>query len=224
MRYRLLETLRQYGEDQMELRGETALLRDRHAAHYADLIGELDRLVRGPRQIEGEERMSSEWDNLRAAHLWSLAQGDLDLAERLVEASFQLRHLQHAPRTRRDAAANRGTRRRAAAGRRRPCSECSATGRRCKATKTRARRFAQRGLDVAPSPDHPCHRELLVRRSPASTAAVERGIAGGAGRLSTSGRGGGQHARSRLQLAALLYLIDASLHADPRHHLRCGNS
>ena len=47
MRYRLLETLRQYGEDQMELRGETALLRDRHAAHYADLIAELDLLVRG---------------------------------------------------------------------------------------------------------------------------------------------------------------------------------
>ena len=89
MRYRLLETLRQYGEDQMELRGETALLRDRHAAHYADLVAELDLLVRGARQIEGEERMSIEWDNLRAAHLWSLAQRDLDLAERLAEGSFQ---------------------------------------------------------------------------------------------------------------------------------------
>ena len=47
MRYRLLETLRQYGEEQMELRGETALVRDRHAAHYAGG----DRRVRsdGPR-------------------------------------------------------------------------------------------------------------------------------------------------------------------------------
>ena len=33
--------------------------------------------------------MSIEWDNLRAAHLWSLAQGDLDLAERLAAASFE---------------------------------------------------------------------------------------------------------------------------------------
>jgi hypothetical protein len=89
MRYRLLETLRQYGEEQMESCGETASLRDRHATYYADLIAELDLLVRGARQIEGETRIAIEWDNLRAAHLWSLAQGDLDLAERLTAASFE---------------------------------------------------------------------------------------------------------------------------------------
>ena len=72
-------------------------LRDRHATYYADLIAELDLLVRGARQIEGEARMSIEWDNLRAAHLWSLAHGDLDLAERLTEASLPLLGVQHAP-------------------------------------------------------------------------------------------------------------------------------
>jgi predicted ATPase len=50
MRYRLLETLRQYGEEQMELRGETHSVRDRHAAYYADLVSGLDVLVRGERQ------------------------------------------------------------------------------------------------------------------------------------------------------------------------------
>ena len=32
--------------------------------------------------------MSIEWDNLRAAHLWALAQGDLDRAERLPRRSY----------------------------------------------------------------------------------------------------------------------------------------
>ena len=89
MRYRLLETLRQYGDEQMERRGEAALLGGRHARHYADVIDELDLMSRGARQVEGEARMSMEWDNLRAAQLWALANGELDLAERLAASSFQ---------------------------------------------------------------------------------------------------------------------------------------
>ena len=89
MRYRLLETLRQYGDEQMERRGEAALLGGRHARHYVDLIDELDLMSRGARQVEGEARMSMEWDNLRAAQLWALANGELDVAERLAASSFQ---------------------------------------------------------------------------------------------------------------------------------------
>ena len=159
MRYRLLETLRQYGEDQMELRGETALLRDRHAAHYADLIGELDLLVRGAHQIEGEQRMSSEWDNLRAAHLWSLAQGELDLAERLVEGSFQyaafsMRH-EHAAMVQRTVQLGDDCGRPSTT-----CSACSATGQTCKATKK------SRGASPsAASTSHP--RSTIPPRRPA---------------------------------------------------------
>ena len=161
MRYRLLETLRQYGEDQMELRGETALLRDRHARHYADLIAELDLLVRGARQIEGEARMSIEWDNLRAAHLWALAQGELDLAERLAEGSFQysafsMRH-EHAAMLQRTVR----TRRRAAAGRRRRCSACSATGSTSQGNEEEAR---------APRPARPRRRTLARPSRPPRAA------------------------------------------------------
>ena len=127
MRYRLLETLRQYGENQMEGRGETTLLRDRHATHYADLVGELDVLVRGASQIEGEKRMAIEWDNLRAAHLWSLAQRDLALAERLAEgsfhyASFSMRH-EHAAMLHRTVQLGDEC-----DCRQRPCSDCSVSG------------------------------------------------------------------------------------------------
>jgi predicted ATPase/DNA-binding SARP family transcriptional activator len=89
MRYKLLETLRQYGDEQMAQRDEAPRLNERHARFFADLIGELDVLSRGARQVEAEARMSLEWDNLRAALLWAVAHGELDLAERLAESSFQ---------------------------------------------------------------------------------------------------------------------------------------
>ena len=198
MRYRLLETLRQYGEDQMELRGETALLRDRHAAHYADLVGELDALVHGPRQDEGAERMAIEWDNLRAAHLWALAQGDVDLAERLVDASFQhaiftMRH-EHAAMLRRtvelgDELGRPSTR---VLGMLSYWSDMQGS-------EEESRRFARRGIDVAPSLDHPVTATCWFAFSGA-TARGRAKIAGGVGRLPAPGRGGGQHTRSRLQL------------------------
>ena len=34
MRYRLLETLRQYGEERLDDRGETAIVRDAHLSHF----------------------------------------------------------------------------------------------------------------------------------------------------------------------------------------------
>ena len=167
MRYRLLETLRQYGEDQMELRAETALLRDRHAAHYAELIAELDCWSAVRAQIEGEKRMSIEWDNLRAAHLWSLAQRDLDLAERLAEgsfhyASFSMRH-EHAAMLQRTVQLG---------------DECGRPSTNMlgmlsywvdmQGNEEEARRLAQRGLDAAPSPDDPATANCWfdVRRRP----------------------------------------------------------
>jgi predicted ATPase/class 3 adenylate cyclase len=154
MRYRLLETLRQYGEDQLELRAETLLLRDRHATHYAEVISELDLLVRGARQTEGEERMSIEWDNLRAAHLWSLAQDDLDRAERLVEGSFlhaifRVRH-EHAAMVQRTVQL----------GDERGRPSTNMLGQLSywmdlQGDEEESRRLARRGLEVAPSADDP---------------------------------------------------------------------
>jgi predicted ATPase/class 3 adenylate cyclase len=169
MRYRLLETLRQYGEDQLEARGETVLLRDRHAAHYADLVAELDLLVRGAQQMEGEQQMSIEWDNLRAAHLWSLAQGDLDLAERLAEGSFQysafsMRH-EHAAMLQRTVQLGDDS------GRPSPSmlamlsywADVQGDG-------DESIRLALRGIDAAPWPDHPdtanCWLTLPASRPP----------------------------------------------------------
>jgi predicted ATPase/class 3 adenylate cyclase len=213
MRYRLLETLRQFGEDQLELRGETAVLRDRHAAEYADLIGELDVLVRGRQQNEGAQRMSIEWDNLRSAHLWALAQGDLHLAERLVEASFQhaafsMRH-EHAAMLQRTVQL---------------ADECGRPSTNLfgmlsywvdmQGDEEASWRLAERGIDSAPSPDHPstatCWFELAgatatsVPESPEVLAAFQHHVAAVANTPDLD-----------LNWFALVNLIDASLNADP---------
>jgi hypothetical protein len=138
----------------MELRGGTAPLRDRHAMYYSDLISDLNRLSRGARQVEGEQRMSIEWDNLRAAHLWSLAQGELEIAERLVEGSYQysafnMRH-EHSGMVERTVRLGdeRGRPSTAMLGMLSYWMEI-------RGDADGSRRIAQRGLDVALSPDHP---------------------------------------------------------------------
>jgi predicted ATPase/DNA-binding SARP family transcriptional activator len=153
-RYRLLETLRQYGDEQLALRHETAQLRDRHATYYADLAAELDVTIRGPRQVEGEARMAADWDNIRAAHLWSLVQADLELAERLAEGTFHysvygMGH-DHAALLRRTVQLGEELDR--------PSSSMLGMlsyWTEMQGDAAEARRLAQRGLEVAPTLDHP---------------------------------------------------------------------
>ena len=213
MRYRLLETLRQYGEDQLELRDETALLRDRHAAHYADQIADLDLLVRGACQLEGEARMAVEWDNLRAAHLWSLAQGDLDRAESLAEGSFQysecsMRH-EHAAMLERTVLLGDELDRPSTTMLGMLGYWVDVQG-----NPDESQRFAQRGLDAAPSPDDPataiCWWALagasatVTANSPEPLAAFRRHAAAVANNPDLD-----------IDWWSLNCLIDASLNADP---------
>lgn len=88
-RYGLLETIRQFAEEQLESHGEVTRLRDSHARHYAGAAVELGLLARSARQVEGSRALAAEWDNLRAAHLWSLAQDDLESAESIVRSTFR---------------------------------------------------------------------------------------------------------------------------------------
>jgi len=84
MRYRQLETLRQYGEERLDDRGETAILRDRHLAHYLLLVERLAEQWLSPEQLVADHRFSAEWDNLRAAHGWTITGEDLASSEELV--------------------------------------------------------------------------------------------------------------------------------------------
>lgn len=86
-RYRLLETLRQYGEERLTDRDETGAMRDRHLAHYADLARPMQARYLTAAQYEIDAVLTAEWDNLRAAHSWAITNRDLDAASALVVGS-----------------------------------------------------------------------------------------------------------------------------------------
>lgn len=69
-RYKLLETLREYGRDIMDAAEATAL-RDSHAACFCDLSEREASRMRGPAQPDAIRRLSVEHDNLRTALRWA---------------------------------------------------------------------------------------------------------------------------------------------------------
>ena len=79
-RYRLLETIRQYGEERLAETGDTAALRARHARYYAEFATEVNRHIFGPGQLEWGARLALELDNLHAAMTYALDTQDVDLA------------------------------------------------------------------------------------------------------------------------------------------------
>ena len=88
MRYRLLETMREFGEEQLVAHADGHGPHDRHLRHYVEQAEHTDRVFRGPREVEAGQIFDVEWDNLRAAHAWSIVTQDLDQSERLLAATF----------------------------------------------------------------------------------------------------------------------------------------
>jgi predicted ATPase/DNA-binding SARP family transcriptional activator len=86
MRYGMLETVRQYGMIKLLEGGEIDIVWRRHANFYVHLAEQADVGLRNHRQIESLELLDAEHDNLRAALGWSIGNGEVDLAFRLVGA------------------------------------------------------------------------------------------------------------------------------------------
>ena len=57
-RYRLLETLRQYGEERLDEQDELAGLRDRHLDHYAQLAERTRQRYEGDAHVQGCRHLS----------------------------------------------------------------------------------------------------------------------------------------------------------------------
>ncbi len=81
-RYRLLETIRQYGRDRLDESGETSGVRKRHLHWYLRLAEQAEPELTGADQSMWLDRLEEEHDNLRAALEWSKAapeSGDVGL-------------------------------------------------------------------------------------------------------------------------------------------------
>jgi predicted ATPase len=83
-RYRLLETIREYGEERLAEYVETDELRTRHAEYYVEFAHRVDEQIRGPAQIEAGQRLIAENENLLAAMNYAIDTDNADVALRLV--------------------------------------------------------------------------------------------------------------------------------------------
>src|SRR6185437_14922733 len=71
-RYRMLETVRQYGAERREQAGEGATLQNRLLAWSLAMAAQAERALRGPEQARWLAQLEAELDNLRAALGWSM--------------------------------------------------------------------------------------------------------------------------------------------------------
>ena len=83
-RYRLLETIRQYGEERLGEAGEAERWRARHAGYYADLLAQVRDHAHDPDEVFWAVRLSAEQDNLLAAWSWAIGTGNVDTAFQIL--------------------------------------------------------------------------------------------------------------------------------------------
>jgi tetratricopeptide (TPR) repeat protein len=80
-RYRLLETIRQYGEERLDEAGETERCRASHADYYAGVLSGIREQAHDPHaEVFWAVRLSAEQDNLLAAWSWAIDISNVDIA------------------------------------------------------------------------------------------------------------------------------------------------
>lgn len=84
-RFVILETLREFGLEQLAASGEAETIRHRHASYFLALAEQAEASLERAEQVQWMDRMEQEHDNLRAALEWSkTAEGAGDLCVRLA--------------------------------------------------------------------------------------------------------------------------------------------
>jgi predicted ATPase len=79
-RFSMLETIRQFAEDQLVARGEATEARAAHAGYFAGREADILALWDSPRQRDAYMWFTVELANLRTAFRWAADHGDLDVA------------------------------------------------------------------------------------------------------------------------------------------------
>jgi predicted ATPase len=79
-RFSMLETIRQFADEQLVAHGEATAMRTAHARHFAGRENDILALWDSPRQREVYTWFTTELTNLRTAFRWAADQADLDVA------------------------------------------------------------------------------------------------------------------------------------------------
>jgi predicted ATPase/DNA-binding CsgD family transcriptional regulator/Tfp pilus assembly protein PilF len=86
VRYRLLDSIRQYAMEKLEQSGEIEDVKRAHAEYFLALAEEAEPQLIGPREAEWFERLEEELGNLRAALSWAQGHREADMDLRLAGA------------------------------------------------------------------------------------------------------------------------------------------
>ena len=92
-RFSMLETLREYGREQLETTGELEQVRRRHASYYLTLAGDAFPQYWLRDHLAWLERLGEELDNLRAAFGWCVARGQVGDQEATERGMWVAAHL-----------------------------------------------------------------------------------------------------------------------------------
>jgi predicted ATPase/DNA-binding CsgD family transcriptional regulator len=88
-RLAMLETLREYGVEQLRTRGEEAAARCAHAKCVVQMVEAGEPQLIGPGQDAWLQQLDLEHDNIRAAIEWSLLEGNVEMALRIGSAVWR---------------------------------------------------------------------------------------------------------------------------------------
>lgn len=91
-RYRLLETLREYGRRRLAESGAAVTALRRHAGYFVHEAERAAQGLLGPEEARSVAALHAAFDDLRAAHRWCLEHREADLAVRLVAALHWYTH------------------------------------------------------------------------------------------------------------------------------------
>jgi predicted ATPase/class 3 adenylate cyclase len=92
-RYSMLETIRQFAEEQLVARGEATEARATHARYFAEREADIMALWDSPRQHEAYDWFTIELGNLRTAFRWAADEGELDVAAPIATYAAWLGYL-----------------------------------------------------------------------------------------------------------------------------------
>jgi predicted ATPase/class 3 adenylate cyclase len=88
-RFMMLESIREFAAEQLEVRGETTTMRDRHALAFVELAERSQPHLSGVDQRTWLDRLEREHDNLRAALEWAASKPWPELGVRLAFALWR---------------------------------------------------------------------------------------------------------------------------------------
>jgi predicted ATPase/class 3 adenylate cyclase len=88
-RFSMLETIREFGREQLEATGDLAPVLRRHAEHFLDLAVEAEPHLTGAEQGDWLDRCDAEHANIRAALRWAVDAGDAGRAQAAAGALWR---------------------------------------------------------------------------------------------------------------------------------------